>query len=123
METDLFKAETAKYAAEIDGVVRNYLGKVEELKSINTATVQQMDVLAKTLLGQYDLAVEVSKGISQVAGQLGAAAFAGVSASAHIGHGESRSDSDTWGNSVSKSYTGQLSKSVVGQYIYYHERD
>jgi hypothetical protein len=123
METDLFKAETSKYAAEIDGVVRNYLGKVEELKSINTATVQQMDVLAKTLLGQYGLAVEVSKGISQVAGQLGAAAFAGVSASAHIGHGESRSDTATWSRSISESYIEQHSSSHVNQYIYYHERD
>ena len=42
--------------------------------------------------------LEATKGIAQVASQLGASAMAAVSASAHIGHGESRSDSASISN-------------------------
>ncbi|MFA5542469.1 MAG: hypothetical protein WCY49_06940 [Anaerovoracaceae bacterium] len=119
VDSDVYKADISAYSTELETLTRVYAGRVEEVKARIQSEIAQLDTTVRALLGKYNLMVEATKGIAQVASQLGASAFAGVSASAHIGHGESRSDATQ--STLSRSYSYIEQQSVSWQNIYNHE--
>ena len=121
LDIDIYKADTQQYAETIDGLTKVLGAKVEELKVHVQAEVSERDLNIRTALGKYQLLMESLKSIAQVASQMGAAAFAGVSASAHIGHGEQRSDSTA--RSTSDIDSNQYSRNYSVQHQYIHEVD
>ena len=121
LDVDVYRADTALYAAGLDSLSRTYGNRVNEARAKVDSSTAQMDLAARTLIAQYGLVLEASRGIAQVSSQLGASVFAAVSASAHIGHGESRSDSQSQSLVDNYSFTRSENISVSNIHEYIHE--
>ena len=118
LDIDVFKADAGLYSADLETLAKVYYGRIEEEKAENANAVEQTKLVVNALIARYQLLLEASKGIAQVAGQLGASAFAGVSASAHIGYGESRSDGTQTSASESAITQQSVSQSTIDQTIH-----
>lgn len=121
LDIELYKADTQSYAVDVDGLSKTYLGMVEEAKAKSEVEVKAAELSIRSLLGQYELAMETVKGIAAVAGQLAAAAMGSVNASAAIGHQEARSDSTGFNNSNSANESFNASLGIASQHIYQYE--
>jgi len=121
LKVDVFKALAANYGMELNALVNVYNGKVEYAKAQAEIEIKEADIIVREALGRYELILKSMTSAAQIASQMAAAAISGVSASANIQHGESRSDSRS--ASVSESYIAQDIKqqSVSWQNIWTHE--
>lgn len=118
LKVDVYKADTQQYATELDAIVKAYLGRIEEVKSNVDLQIKDADNQVKALLAQYELSNRATEAGSRVAAQLASSAMSAVSASAHIGFGESRSDARSYSmdrgvrSTKSKSYSHDMTKDV-----------
>jgi len=121
MTVDVYKADTQQYAVELDAIIRAYLGKIEETKSSVELQIKNADIQIQALMGQYELSNRATEAGSRVAAQLAASAMSAVSASAHIGFGESRSDSRGYSMSrgvhsgKTKTYSHDMTKNTISR--------
>jgi hypothetical protein len=121
LKIDVFKALATNYGVELDALIKVYASKVEHAKAQADVEIKEADIIVREALGKYELLLKSITAAAQVASQMAAAAISGVSASANIQHGESRSDSRS--ASVNESYIAQdiKSQSVSWQNIWTHE--
>jgi len=75
----------------------------------------------RSLVAQYELTSSATEAGAKVAAQLAASAMSAVSASAHIGFGENRSDSRGYSMSrgvhsgKTKTYSHDMTKNTIGR--------
>jgi hypothetical protein len=121
LKVEIFKADTQKYAVEIDAIVKAYLGKIEEAKSQIEISLKEAEIQVQTLLAQYELNNRTTESGAKILAQLSSSAMTAVSASAHIGYSEGRSDSRSWSGQESisdqfvKTYSHDVTKENVGR--------
>jgi len=121
LKVDIFKADVQKYAVEIDAIVKAYLGKIEEQKAQIEMSLKEADLQVQALLTQYELSNRTIESGAKIAAQLASSAMTAVSASAHIGYAEGRSDSRSYGvqQSISdqwlRTYSHDVTKGNVGR--------
>lgn len=118
---DVFKALATNYGIELDALTKVYMGKVEYAKAQADVEIKEADLIIREALGKYELALKSITAAAQIASQMAAAAISGVSASANIQHGESRSDSTS--EAVSSTIMNQniISYAASWQYIWTYE--
>ena len=111
LDVDIFKAEIAKYQADIDAIIKNYLGKVDAAKAESEIIISERQIALQKLLGEKGLISEQMIATSELGGKIAAAALTSISASTNIGMSQSRTESenrtrsDTESNSTSHIYT------------------
>ena len=98
----LYEADTKRYGIEIDAIVKAYLGKIEETKSHIDLQIKDADIQLKAAVAAAEIQAGNTRALAQVSAQLASSAMSSVSASAHLGYAEGRSDSR--GFSVGMSY-------------------
>jgi len=121
LKIDIFKALADNYAKEIESLTRVFLGKVEQAKAMADVEVKEAELIIKEALGKYELAMKSITAAAQIASQMAASAISGVSASANIQHGESRSDSSSMSVSQIVQNQNVISHSAEWKYIYTYE--
>lgn len=92
-QVDIFRAESTQYGVEVDAMIKEYLGRIEELKANVDLQIKEADISVRALIAEYDLTQKSLDAGAKIASQLAASALGSVSASAHLQHGQSRSDS------------------------------
>lgn len=118
LDVAVYSAEATNYNNELGAAIDIFKGRINEMQVNADISMKSADLAIKSALGEYELMVEVSKGVSSVAGQLAAAAAGAVNASLHASSSESRSD--TYGRNVSVAYnlSGSESESFIEEHIY-----
>ena len=91
-EVAMYEADIKEYATEIDGLTKIYAAQVDENRGLYDLQIKEADVQLRTAVAMYELEAEGIKSSAQIAAQLGSASLTAVSASAHLGYSESRSD-------------------------------
>jgi len=121
MAVDVYKADTQQYAVELDAIVRAYIGKIEEVKFNVELQIKDAEIQVQALLAQYELSNRATEAGAKVSAQLAASAMSAVNASAHIGFGESRSDSRAYAmqrgvhSSSTRSHSWDETKDIKGR--------
>ncbi len=118
LNIDVYQAEANNYNAELTSTVDLFRGRVAEMQANADISVKSADLAIRAALGEYELAVEVSKGVASVAGQLAAAAAGAINASLHASSSESRSDSYSRGVATNYNLSGSESESFIEEHIY-----
>jgi len=117
LKIETFKAQSDQYIAQLDALYKAYIAAIEEVKARTDVEVKTADLEIREAIARQEIIQDNIKAAAQVASQLAAAAVAGVSASANIQHGESRSDSRAYSVQVSGISQSISSVSVINQHI------
>ena len=88
---------------EVDAIVKAYLGKIEETKSHIDLQIKDADIQLKAAVAQAEIQAGNTRALAQISAQLASSAMSSVSASAHLGFGESRGDSRGYSLNIGKS--------------------
>ena len=114
LDVSAYEANVKKYVAEVGALVEVFRAQVDENRARYDLQIKEADLAIKEALGRYQLQQAGIEAAARVYAQLAAAALNSVSASASIGHQESRSDrrgydvskaqNENWHNSMSYSY-------------------
>jgi hypothetical protein len=106
---------------DLDKVLKYQKARVEEAKARGDISVKEAELVLRRALGEQEIIQRNIASAAQIASQMASAAIAGVSASANIQHGESRSDSTN--ASVSATWQSQEidANNFSIQHIYTHE--
>jgi len=118
LDVAVYTAEANNYNSELNAAVGIFRGRIEEMRAGADVSMKSADLAIRATLGEYELAVEVAKGVTQVAGQLAASAAGAVNASLHASSSESKSDSYGKNLSVAYNLSGSESDSFIEEHIY-----
>lgn len=118
LDVAVYSAEANNYNAELGASIDVFRGRIDEMRARADVSMKSADLAIKAALGEYELAVEVAKGVSSVAGQLAAAAAGAINASLHASSSESRSDSTSYSKNINYSHSWSNSDSFIEEHIY-----
>ncbi len=118
LDVATYTAEAQNYNSELNAAIGIFSGRIEEMRAQSDLSIKSADLAIRAALGEYELTVETSKGVSAVAGQLAAAAAGAVNASLHASSSESKADSYSQANSTSWNLNGSESESFIEEHIY-----
>jgi hypothetical protein len=118
LDVAVYSAEATTYVNELNASVDLFRGRIAEMQVNSDLSVKSADLAIRAALGEYELAVEIAKGVSSVSGQLAAAAAGAVNASLHASSSESRADNVGRNTSTSSSYSASESDAFIEEHIY-----
>lgn len=118
LDIAVYSAESNTYNAELGATIDLFRGRIEEMRALADVSMKSADLAIKAALGEYELAVEVAKGVSSVAGQLAAAAAGAINASLHASSSESRSDNTSYSKNINYSHSWSDSDAFIEEHIY-----
>jgi hypothetical protein len=118
IKINAYSADMSGKVAALQAAVNLYDSNVRKAQAMADVSVKTADVAVRAALGEYELMVEVAKGVATVSGQLAAAAAGAVNASLHASASDSRSDSYQEAQSLSGSTSSTTSDSFIEEHIY-----
>jgi len=118
LDVAVWSAQSNNYNAELAAAIDVFRGSIEEMRAQSDLSIKSADLAMRAILGEYELTVEVAKGVTAVSGQLAAAAAGAINASLHASSSESVSDSTSDSRSESSSVSTTTADSFIEEHIY-----
>ncbi len=112
LEVSLYAEQIKELQAKIDARIKDFLGRIELMKTKGDLSAKEAEVSVKALLGECSLRQEASQGAAQIASSLAVGALSSCSASASIGSSHSNSASISRSDGVSHQLSDSTSNST-----------